>query len=153
GGPVMLTNRTYAIFWLPGGSTVSANYSSLIGRYFGDVAAASGATTNVYSTDVQYYQGASQTHIAYSSAFGTSFVDTAPIPDHCSGEEALHGISVTGCVTDADLQAEVSRAIQLNGWTPSSTTEFFVFTPRNVGSCVDQYGTCSYNYYCAYHSN
>jgi hypothetical protein len=160
GGPVMLTNTTYAIYWQPSANAYDANYSSLINRYFGDVAAASGATNNVYSTDVQYYQGTSQTHITYSSSFTDSFTDTATaIPDHCSAESAygIYGVHVTGCVTDADLQAEVSRAIQVKGWTPGPTAEFFVFTPRNVGSCIDQpgnpYGTCSYSYYCAYHSN
>lgn len=146
GGPVMLTNTTYAIFWLPPGATVSANYQSLIDRYFGDVAAASGATTNVYATDVQYYQGAAQTHIAYSSTFGGDYVDTTPIPTDCS-----YRLKVTGCVTDGDIQAAVLRAIKAKGWTPGPTSAFFVFTPKNVGSCYLTY--CAYTYYCAYHSN
>ncbi len=37
GGPVMTgTTNVYAIFWEPGGN-VSANYNSLIKRYFGDI--------------------------------------------------------------------------------------------------------------------
>src|ERR1700737_4961378 len=38
GGPVMIGSaNAYAIFWEPKGSFVSANYNSLIKRYFGDV--------------------------------------------------------------------------------------------------------------------
>ena len=153
GGPVMQTNKTYAIYWLPSGTTYDGGYESLINQYLSDVAAASGATDNVYSPGVQYYDS-SQTHIQYASTFGGSWVDTStPIPDHCSGQYTSRGLKVTGCVNDADLQAEVSHAIAANGWSPSPTTEFFVFTPRNVGSCYDNAGTCSYMYYCAYHSD
>jgi hypothetical protein len=153
GGSVMLTNSTFAIYWLPAGSTVSSNYSSLIDRFFGDVAAASGATNNVYSADTQYYQGASQTPIQYKSTFGGSVVDTSPIPDHCSSVYVRYGLRVSGCVNDADIQAEVSKVAAQQGWTPGPTTMFLVFTPRNVGSCIDNAGTCSYTYYCAYHGN
>src|SRR5262245_41871202 len=38
-GPVMHTNATYAIYWLPAGYAVSANYQSLLNQFFGDVAA------------------------------------------------------------------------------------------------------------------
>src|SRR5438105_14339214 len=33
GGPVMLTNKTYAIFWIPSGYSVSSLYVSLINRF------------------------------------------------------------------------------------------------------------------------
>jgi hypothetical protein len=153
GGPVMRSNSTYAIYWEPAGSTVSANYSTLINGFLANVAAVSGATTNVYSSDTQYYDGSGP--IAYSSSFGGSYIDTStPIPDDCSGQYASSGVTVSGCVTDADIQAEVSRAITANGWTPGPTTEFFLFTPRNVGSCLTSSSTtCAYTYYCAYHSN
>src|SRR5947209_2665108 len=48
GGPVMHTNTTYAIYWLPSGQTVSSKYESLITGFFQNVAAASGSTSNVY---------------------------------------------------------------------------------------------------------
>jgi len=51
GGPVMRVNKTYAIYWQPLGYSFSANYKTLIDRYFADVAAASGANTNVYSVE------------------------------------------------------------------------------------------------------
>ena len=153
GGPVMHTNKTYAIYWLPPGYSVSASYETLLSGFFQNVAAASGTSSNVYATDKQYYDSTGA--ITYSSAFGGAFVDTATaIPNHCSGEYLGTGVSVNGCVTDADVEAEVAHVLAATGWTPGSSTEFFVFTPRNVGSCFDTTsGTCSYTYYCAYHSN
>jgi hypothetical protein len=57
GGPVLHTNKTYAIYWQPAGYSVSSNYQSLINRFFTDVAADSGKTTNVYYSDTQYTDG------------------------------------------------------------------------------------------------
>src|SRR5262245_52086990 len=42
GGPVMHTNRVYAIYWVPSGQTVSAAYRTLIDGFFTNVAADSG---------------------------------------------------------------------------------------------------------------
>jgi hypothetical protein len=153
GGPVMRTSTTYAIYWEPPGSTVSASYSTLINGFLANVATASGASSNVYAADVQYSDTTGA--IAYSSTFAGSFVDTSsPIPDHCSGAYAGTGVTVSGCVTDADIQAEVSHAIAAANWAPAATKEFFVFTPRNVGSCLSASSTtCSYTYFCAYHSS
>ena len=151
GGPVMHNSAAYAIYWGSAGST-TATYQNLIDTYFGDVATASGATNNVYSATVQYIPGST----GYRTAVGGTFLDTSTaIPDHCSNEYAYTGVTVQGCVTDADIQNEVLHAIAaMPGWTPSPTSEFFVFTPPNVGSCFDTYsGECSYTYYCAYHSN
>ena len=58
GGPVMHTNKTYAIYWVPAGYSVTASYKAMINQYFTDVAAASGATSNVYSVETQYYDTA-----------------------------------------------------------------------------------------------
>src|ERR671934_284136 len=58
GGSVMPVNQTYAIYWVPDGYSMSANYKPLIDRYLGDVAADSGKTSNVYYSDTQYYQSA-----------------------------------------------------------------------------------------------
>ncbi len=74
GGPVMLTNTAYSIFWIPAGQTVSANYVSTINQYFQDVAHDSGLSTNVYATDTQY------SGILYSSTFGGTYTDTSAFP-------------------------------------------------------------------------
>src|SRR5437588_544091 len=64
GGPVMQAGNTvHAIYWVPGGYSVSTSYESLINRFFTDVAADTGKTTNVYFSDTQY------SSIAYNSSF------------------------------------------------------------------------------------
>src|SRR5436305_1148607 len=63
GGSVQTgTHHTYAVYW---GSSFSANYKTIINAYFGNVAADSGKTSNVYYSDTQYYQriGGITTHV------------------------------------------------------------------------------------------
>ena len=153
---VMRTNRTYAIYWVPSGSTacggspchVSASYQTLIDKYFTDVAAASGSTDNVYSTDTQYYDATDA--IAYQSAFAGSYTDTAttfPSPNNC--DDAVDAV----CLTDSDIEAEIQHVLSVEDWHGSTTTMFFVMTPDGVGSCFDSSSTeCTTNVYCAYHS-
>ena len=147
GGAVMHSSKTYAIYWVPSGFNVSTNYETLINRYFADVAAASGQTSNVYSAATQYYDSAGP--ISYSSSFGGSYVDTtSPIPTNHCNDGGNHT-----CVTDADIQAEIQHALTATGWHGSTSTMFFVMTPDTVGSCVDGSPTeCTTNTYCAYHS-
>src|SRR3954452_10975282 len=78
GGPVMHTNKVYAIYWVPSGFTVSSGYQSIINGFFQNVAADSGKTSNVYWSDTQYSDGAGA--IASSSSWGGSYVDTSALP-------------------------------------------------------------------------
>jgi hypothetical protein len=151
-GPVMHTNKTYAIYWVPPGFTVSASYETLINKYFSDVAAASGASSNVYASDTQYYDN-SNGSILYSKStpdtFGGSFEDTSALP--ASGCSDAY---TSACLTDSQLQTEIQNVAQKNGWTPSPTTMFFLFTANDIGSCTDSSSSvCAFSYYCAYHSN
>jgi hypothetical protein len=143
GGPVMLTNKTYAIFWKPNGYTMAPGYETTINQYFADVAHDSGMGTNVYASDTQY------SSIQYSSTVGGSTTATNAFP--VSGCTPYAG--VTDCLTDAQLQAEIDTVINSQpGWTRKGTNMFFLFTPENVGSCFDSGGgTCTYTAYCAYH--
>ena len=144
GGPVMRVNKTYAIYWQPLGYSFSANYKTLIDRYFADVAAASGANTNVYSVETQYNDTTGP--IAYSSTFGGSTTATDPFP--ANGFPSCGGPAK--CLSDTQLQSEIQTVIAQQGWTKNLTTQFFLFTPNNVGSC-DGPGSCSYTVFCAYH--
>ncbi|MGE5223744.1 MAG: hypothetical protein ACM3PY_15000 [Omnitrophica WOR_2 bacterium] len=144
---VMKTNETFAIFWIPPGYTVSPEYVNLINRYFSDVAAASGSTTNVYYSVTQYYdtETGSPQFIQYSSTFGGFYVDTTPFyPNGCSDKYT------TVCLSDAQIQSEVQKAIFMNNWPIQPTSAFFLLTPQDVGSCAD--GLCTYSDYCGYHS-
>jgi hypothetical protein len=158
GGPVMRTNTVYAIYWMPAGGTCStsstsstpgscAGYESTIDKYFTDVAAASGSSSNVYSVATQYSDTTGS--IAYDSTFGGSYVDTTAYPS--SGCNDRHDPK---CLTDSQLQSEIQHAISTNGWPTGTTRLFFMFTPDNVGICIDVSGTeCSTNYFCAYHDS
>jgi hypothetical protein len=140
GGPTMTTNKTYSIFWVPSGQTVSANYVSTINQYFQDVAHDSGMSTNVYASDTQY------SSILYSSTYGGTFTDSAAFP--ANGCSPYGGASV--CLSDSQLQSEINKVITAQGWAKNGTNMFFVFTPKNVESCDGGNG-CAFTSYCAYH--
>ena len=147
GGPVMTTNKTYAIYWVPSGSSMPSGYQSTISQFFTDVAHDSGMSSNVYASDTQY------SSIQYSSVFGGSTVDTTAFPGN--GCPVYSGVS--RCLTDAQLQAEINTVIGSQGWVKNGTNMFFLFTPQNLGSCFtslgpnDPNGGCAYTQYCAYH--
>ena len=145
GGPIMRYNKVYTIFWIPAGYSVSGTYISKINQYFMDVAAASGATSNVYYTEKQYYSMPGRVHISGKTFFGSTYTDTHAFPASGCG---LYGV-LTECLTDAQIKAEIKRVIAANGWTANSTSMFFMFTPDLVGTCITGY--CSYSYFCAYH--
>jgi hypothetical protein len=145
-GPVMRTNTAYAIYWNPPGTTMAAGYATTIDKYFQDVAADSGKTSNVYYSDTQYYDGTG--NIAYNAPFGGSYVDTNPLPaSGCTDSVA----ETTACLSDTQLRAEIDRVVNVKGWSRTGAI-FFMFTPKYVGSC-DSPGSCAYSYYCAYHWN
>jgi hypothetical protein len=143
-GPVMHTNATYAIYWIPSGYSVQSGYQSVINGYFSNVAAASGQSSNVYWAGTQYYDGSG--NITYSSSFKGAINDTDSFPaSGCSDSDT------SVCLTDAQLQTEIAHVITANGLPTGLGTEYFLFTPKNVGSCS---GTaCAFTYFCAYHSN
>ncbi len=142
GGQVMVSGSTsYSIFWVPSGRTISANYQSLLNRYFGDVGGSS-----FYNINTQYYQNPNQQHIANSSHLGGTVLDTTAYPGGRG--------SASNPLTDADIQAEVLRVAAAHGWSGGTSNMFFVFTAKGVESCLDSAdctpGT-SHPVYCAYH--
>jgi hypothetical protein len=143
GGSTMTTNTTYAIYWQPSNwsKTFPSGYTTLVNQYFTDVAADSGKTSNVYYTETQY------SGIKYSSRFAGSFLDPDPLPASGCSDSAT-----TVCVSDAQLQTEISNFVKSNGLPRNSTTEYFVFFAPGVGSCLGSSG-CAFTDYCAYHSS
>jgi Ricin-type beta-trefoil lectin domain-like len=132
GGPVMAgTTNVYAIFWEPTGN-VSANYNSLIKRYFGDVGGSS-----LYKISNQY----TQTGGAFPSnaLLAGSWVDPGAYPE--------------SPLLDSDIQNEVTHAQSVNNWSSNIDNVFFVFTERNENICADiTQAQCATNMFCAYHS-
>lgn len=122
------------------------SYESSIDQYFTNVAAASGTNTNVYSVATQYSDTTGP--IAYSSTFGGAYVDTSSfVSSGCNdGADPV-------CLTDDQLQAEISKVIAAEGWPTGGTSLFFIMLPSSVGVCIDgSSGECSTNTFCAYHS-
>jgi hypothetical protein len=131
GGSVMAgTAHFFAIFWEPSGSFVSATYNSLILRFLGDL----GGST-LYHNDTQY-TGVNGTIVNASSSV-SSFVDTAAYPSNP--------------ISDAQVQAEVTHAQAVNGWSSSIDNIFLVFTAKNESVCIDP-STCSFTTFCGYHN-
>lgn len=151
GGPVMHSDTNYTIYWEPSGHSTTSNYKNVIDAYFTNVAAASGATSNDYSVATQYYDSSGQ--IAYQASFGRRIVDTSSYP--ASGCPSSGGVP---CLTDAQLQQEISKVISNNGLPKGLGTEYFIFTPSGVATCFGSTGAdCSsggqHFDYCAYHSS
>jgi hypothetical protein len=145
-------SNTYAIFWEPpklqtgDPAYVAPGYNAGILQYFNDVGG-----TGLYNINTQYYQvvGGVQQNIVNASKLAASWVDTGAYPKSGCTDPATPG----NCLTDAQIQAEVSHAISVNGWTASATNGFFVFTARDEGSCFSQSGSCAFTSYCGYHGN
>jgi hypothetical protein len=143
GGPVMAnTTNVYAIFWEPPSSNVSANYNTLIGRYFGDVGG-----SPLYKVNNQY----TQTGGAFPSnaMLAGTLVDTT-------------GPYLESPLLDSDIQNEVTHAQTVKGWSSNIDNVFFVFIEKNVSLCTDSSHTiCTPDVpnppnktpICAYHSS
>jgi hypothetical protein len=139
GGPVVHTGKMYAIYWLPPGALTSPTYQTLINRYFTDIGG-----TPFYNILSQYPDGCCPT--TNTSTLGGTWVDTRPY---------LHAGTVADPLLDSDIQAEVLHAVATQpGWAPGPDAAFFVFTGRDVYSCLDASKTvCSVTQYCAYHGS
>jgi len=150
GGPIMKKNFTYAIFWEPSHlqtgapTSVSPTYNKLIKRYFKDVGG-----NGLYNANTQYYQiiGGNKTFIKNVSKLAGAWVDTANYPASGCNDPATPG----NCLSDSQIQAEVTHAIAVNGWVASPTNMFYVFTSKGEGSCFNNSSVCAFTYYCAYH--
>lgn len=145
----MQHTTTFAIFWEPsklqnGTPThVSRRYNNSLMGYFDDVNG-----SELYDNNTQYYDTAG--HILNSSAFGTAWVDTSPYPASQCSNTAIH----TNCLTDAQIQTEIAKAMATNAWTAGLTRIFFIYTAWGEGSCLDSSSSsCAFTNYCAYHSN
>jgi hypothetical protein len=144
GGPVMHADANYALYWEPTGFTTTATYKSIIDGYFANVAAAAGTLGNDYGVAMQYFDRSS--FIKYNSTFAGAAVDTDAYPP--SGCTAGGG---QPCITDAQVEAELSSYISSHGLPKGMGTEYFVFLPPGVATCISG-SECSTNVFCAYHS-
>jgi hypothetical protein len=180
GGSIMQKSNSYTIFWAPSGYTLPDGYVANINQYFKDLQADQGANTNTYDNATQYYQvnpDGSKTYVQNKVTLSGTTIDTNPLPPldpvNCpdlpvaaaGGVNGNHS-TTAGCVTDGQVQQEISKIVKAKGWTVNKNTEFFMYTAPNIGTCFpagvgegnDTVGTtataplCSFSYFCAYHS-
>lgn len=179
GGPVMTTSTVYTIYWQPSGYQFPSGYIANINQYFKDLQATSGQNTNTYDNGTQYYEqtGSTKQYVQYHTTFAGTTLDTDALPPldpvNCPDTPvaATNGgasapSTTAGCVTDQQVQQEISAVIKAKGWPTNNNTEFFMYTAPNIGTCfpatvgADEGGVgttvtaplCSFSYFCAYHS-
>lgn len=134
---------SYSIFWLPNGNSFEQSsgnnsaYMSLIDRFLNDTSGSA-----YYNILNQYPDNVNGTPLD-RSVLGASYLDTTPYPVAGTQTAPLH---------DSDIQAEITRAIKANNWTPGPDKMFHVFTGYGIESCFDPNNqSCTYNAFCAYH--
>jgi hypothetical protein len=151
GGPVMTSNTNYAFYWEPSGSPAyPAGYQQGVNRYLEDLAHDSGGDQNVDSVATQYTNGSGEA-VAYDSHFAGAIVDTDPYPKNGCKKAPI-------CLTDAQLQAELSGYIAAHALPRDLAHEYFMLTPPGVEDCFEATGPeCSAGstspFYCAYHNS
>jgi hypothetical protein len=146
-GPSGVTLHT--IYWVPPGFELHAGYKAFLDRFFTDVAADSGATTNVFSVLPQFADagGAGQYRINFNAATD-SIVETNPFP---TGDNCASANGIPTCLTDHQVQAEVDNVIQAGGLPRGLADIYMVLLPQNVDTCILP-GICGTNAFGGYHS-
>jgi hypothetical protein len=164
GGAVMSGGVTvHTIFWAPDQSMYEAGYVTEMEKFFTDVGADSGLTSNIFSVLNQYGSGTApgggltdgSYDISYSDAAGPgddAVVDTDGYParaDQCASAE-----NTATCITDGQIQTEVQNVIgndSENGGRSSGMHDLWiVFLPAGVDECV-VVDVCGTNDFAAYH--
>jgi len=155
GGPIANTTGTLGmtirpIYWIPTTTKqYSSGYMTLINRYITDIAAASGASSNVYSLTPQYYQVVNgvKTNLRYKYTAGAPIIDTQPFPTN--GCKLATGF--TNCLTDTQLRAELTRLKGVLGLTTNLAYFYPLFTAPTLRT-QDSDGSFSAEGFCGYHS-
>jgi len=164
GGPLMPSNTDYMVLWSPGGlSAYPTGYVSGLATYFKDLAHDSGGHQNVDSVSAQY-NDLTGAFSRYQVTFGGALVDTDPYPPtQCP----VGGVGVTGtvtaCLTDPQIQTELTNFVTGLGLKTDLSHEYFLLTPPLVETCftnsAPSFGGCSAGEplsiaaFCAYHQN
>jgi hypothetical protein len=146
-GPVMHQYSAYLIFWLPPGYVYEPGgndqrFARLMMRYFQDVGGSS------FLKVTTQYGDATGAPSGGASLGGIAVDRVDPYPRKGTTWDPLR---------DSDIRHEISRVIRVEGWTPSLSHEFFVFTGVGVESCLDK-TDCSFptgkgGFYAGYHDD
>jgi hypothetical protein len=160
GGPLMPSNTDYMVLWSPGGlSAYPTGYVSGLATYFKDLAHDSGGHQNVDSVSAQY-NDLTGAFAKYQVTFGGVLLDTDPYPP----TECPAAAPVTACLTDPQIQAELTNLVTSRGLKADLSHEYFLLPPPHVETCFTNdpttgFGGCSAGEplnlaaFCAYHGN
>jgi hypothetical protein len=156
GGPVMTgPTRSIAIFWQPSHlqsgaqARVSDDYNRILKRFLIDVGG-----KGLYGVTSQYGG------IRNASTLLTTYRDTSHYPaSKCPAVFATQA-QRTNCLTDAQIQAEVHKAMNARHVAGGLQQIFFVFLSRGEYTCINRTACFLYPLdssghprgYCAYHS-
>ncbi len=154
GGPVLHGSMPFLIFWDPD-DQIPAATKALLERYFADVAADSGRSSNIFGVDRQYTDRAGYADYRQVWMPTQAITDTQPYPPPSSQCSENSGFTETTCLIDRQLQAEVVRVVAADGLPTGVTGNapiYFVVTPPTVNSCL-QGQSCADNSFCGYHSS
>lgn len=156
-GPVLHANRTHVIFWAPAGSGLSFDpgYVALVTQFMQDVARDSHMTSNELAITGQYTDASGPA--AYASTFAGAVMDTDPLPSSSCTEPAQTGPGWSVCLTDEQIQNELSHEISVDSLPAGRDNIYFVVLPDGFGACLDETSSScalggSANGYCGYHS-
>jgi len=165
GGPVLGTGTTPGsvtvtpVYWDPA-SSLASSYKSTIDQFVTDVSADDGTGNNVYSDELQY-------GIHYDVHAGTPVIDSDAFPSSgCTPDTGSIYADTAGystCLTDAQIQSEVSTVLTNNSLPSDLADLYMLFLPEGVEVCKTasngaHNGLCSINprsttLLCGYHSS
>jgi PKD domain len=155
GGAVMQGEKDYMLFWNPTGHSLPSAYKYGLNAWLSEVANNSAIDSDVFAVDEQFYDtkgtGGAKRFVPYSITDGGMLSDTDAYPaSGCTDD------SMPVCITDAQIQTEISKYVKAHSLPTGPSTEYFLFTPYHVGSCFDagsETQNCAYTGYCGYHSS
>lgn len=130
------------VYWSPTGSQIDAPYQNLVNTFVQNVAAASGATDNVFSVNNEF------SGIQYAITAGRPLAITAPFPKGCTPDPGY-----TVCVTDGQIQSELLSVIAARNLPVGLGYLYPVFFPKPAQTALPQYSARSGTDFCAYHSS
>ncbi len=161
GAPVMHSVNAYVIYWDPQ-DRYEGEWQGLIDRYMSDLSGASELGANdVFAVDTQYTDRTGRASAV--TRFDGAYTDTAPYPGNgCTDKDLSLLPKEVACLTNAQVQAQLTQFIDNHGLTAGMGTLFFVLTPPGVGVCVageaseshcsQDDGKASAGGLCSYHS-
>ena len=149
GGPVMGASTpgddtVASLYWSPSGAAYSTGYQGILDGYLGNVASNSAAGDVFAGNPV--YGGSTPTTSPFH--FGGRFSDGSPLPGSGCGVDP--GYST--CLTDGQVQAELSHVIATQGPPIDMGHVYALFLPPGVEVCSGL-GSCSASQFCGYHDN